>query len=467
MDSPIQSRPPRPQSQPQSHPQDGQSNQRAADRYETNPLARSPPGPRVSDLTIDRYESNPEPVTSNSRRPLYNDRSDPPPRSSTLPYRPRPDAPETTSAPARTHRASEPPPASYSHPPPPAAPTQGPHYTTTSPTLYHNPFQTDLSRVSPRPMSGPDPKFESIGPTQPIYPAPTTNYLPPTTNHLPTHNSYSGHAPTTATAPPPPPAGPPLANATTNALQNPQASSNPPTLRSTLDTAETALRELLAVRRQQAMLATVGGGGGGGTGLGINGVGGSTGGGVNGAGVGVMGVNGVGMMGVNGYGKVDQAAEVEGRRRMQTGLVLMGLRGLQARVEAVVGKAEGERWRRFAVGGVVASFLPLVKRLFRRRRGNEDADESSNRTEYAFKKSKSLVSRILAATHRPGLGTIAFFVFAVLYVFQNEVSLRVAKTVSKRLNRLMAKVEHGHEELSEDDVKMLKGWRWRVLLWSE
>ncbi|KAH6856891.1 hypothetical protein B0I37DRAFT_368735, partial [Chaetomium sp. MPI-CAGE-AT-0009] len=187
-------------------------------------------------------------------------------------------------------------------------------------------------------------------------------------------------------------------------------------------------------------------------------------------GMGVMGVNG---MGVNGYGdvnvngKVDQAAEVESRRRLQTGLVLMGLRGLQARVEVVVGKAEGERWRRFAVGGVIASFLPLVKRLFRRRRGDEDGDESSNRTEYAFKKSKSLVARILAATHRPGLGTVAFFVFAVLYVFQNEVSLRVAKTLSKRLNRLMTKVEHGHQELSEDDVKMLKGWRWRVLGWSE
>ena len=114
---------------------------------------------------------------------------------------------------------------------------------------------------------------------------------------------------------------------------------------------------------------------------------------------------------------------------------------------------------------VSASFIPLVKRLFRRPR--HDDDESSNRTEYAFKKSKNLVSRILAATHRPGLGTLAFFVFAVLYVFTNEVSLRVAKTVSKRINRLMAKVEGGREELSEDDVKMLQGWRWRVLVWSE
>jgi hypothetical protein len=58
-------------------------------------------------------------------------------------------------------------------------------------------------------------------------------------------------------------------------------------------------------------------------------------------------------------------------------------------------------------------------------------------------------------------------VFAVLYVFTNEVSLRVAKTMYKRINRLMAKVEGGREELSEDDIKTLQGWRWRVLLWSE
>lgn len=111
-----------------------------------------------------------------------------------------------------------------------------------------------------------------------------------------------------------------------------------------------------------------------------------------------------------------------------------------------------------------ASFIPLVKKLFRR---PKHEDESANRTEYAFKKSKSLVARILASTHRPGLGTLAFFVFGVLYVFTNEVSLRVGRTVSKRLRRLVAKVEDGREEVTEDDVKVLQGWRWRILNWSE
>lgn len=111
-----------------------------------------------------------------------------------------------------------------------------------------------------------------------------------------------------------------------------------------------------------------------------------------------------------------------------------------------------------------ASFIPLVKRLFGRPKPD---DEASNRTEYAFKKSRSLVARILASAHRPGLGTLAFFVFAVLYVFTNEVSLRVARTLGKRLRRLAARVEDGREELTDADVGVLRGWRWRVLTWTE
>ncbi|KAK3903110.1 hypothetical protein C8A05DRAFT_43591 [Staphylotrichum tortipilum] len=171
---------------------------------------------------------------------------------------------------------------------------------------------------------------------------------------------------------------------------------------------------------------------------------------------------------VNGVGKGDggqAAAAAAARVSAQMGLVVAGLRGLRGRVGEVVGKAEGQRWRRILVGGVFASIIPLVKKLFRRR--SDDDDTSANRTEYAFKKSKGLVARILASTHRPGLGTLAFLVFAVLYVFQNEVSLRVARTVGRRLKRLVAKVEDGREELTDDDVKALRGWRWRVLSWSE
>ncbi|GAB1318663.1 hypothetical protein MFIFM68171_08873 [Madurella fahalii] len=204
--------------------------------------------------------------------------------------------------------------------------------------------------------------------------------------------------------------------------------------------AEAALREYMNLQRQRAM---------------VNGVGG--------VGVGV-GVAGIGM--VNGSGGKfggGEAAGVEERLRAQAGIVLGRLRGLKGDVGGVVGEGEGQRWRRFLVGGIVASVIPIVKALFRRPR---DDDESSNDTEYAFRKSKRLIARVLAATRRPGIATVAFFVFAVLYVFQNEVSLRAGRSVQKRLKRLTAKVENGTEDITEEDLKLLKGWRWRVLMWT-
>lgn len=110
-----------------------------------------------------------------------------------------------------------------------------------------------------------------------------------------------------------------------------------------------------------------------------------------------------------------------------------------------------------------AVLVPAVRAIWKR---PQHDSESSNSTEYAFRKSKSLITRILGAVRSSfgGLASVTFFVFAVLYVFQNEVSLRVAKTVSKRLKRLHAKVERGDQEITQADLKLLRGWRWRILL---
>lgn len=107
--------------------------------------------------------------------------------------------------------------------------------------------------------------------------------------------------------------------------------------------------------------------------------------------------------------------------------------------------------------------IPAVRAIWKR---PQHDSKSSNCTEYAFQKSKSLITRILGAVRSSfgGLASVAFFVFAVLYVFQNEVSLRVAKTVSKRLRKLHAKVERGDQEVTQADLKLLRGWRWRILL---
>ncbi|KKY35250.1 hypothetical protein UCDDA912_g04795 [Diaporthe ampelina] len=127
--------------------------------------------------------------------------------------------------------------------------------------------------------------------------------------------------------------------------------------------------------------------------------------------------------------------------------------------------------RRPQLGGVAfldqfrlhAVLIPAVRAIWKR---PQHDSESSNSTEYAFRKSKSLITRILGAVRSSfgGLASVAFFVFAVLYVFQNEVSLRVAKTVSKRLRRLQAKVERGDQEITQADLKLLRGWRWRIIL---
>ncbi|KAI1075780.1 hypothetical protein F5B20DRAFT_372953 [Whalleya microplaca] len=152
----------------------------------------------------------------------------------------------------------------------------------------------------------------------------------------------------------------------------------------------------------------------------------------------------------------------ENRLRRQNGIVASDLRTLRKEVSALVKASETHRWRRWLLGGIVASFVPGVRRIFRR----SSKDKESNDTEYAFTRSKSLIARILDSVHGKGrLASVAFFVLAILYVFSNEVTLRVAKTVSRRLKRLTAKIERGDEDVGEEDVRILNGWRWRVLLW--
>ncbi|KAI8631898.1 hypothetical protein F5Y19DRAFT_378621 [Xylariaceae sp. FL1651] len=153
------------------------------------------------------------------------------------------------------------------------------------------------------------------------------------------------------------------------------------------------------------------------------------------------------------------------RLRAQAGIVVGDLKALRSEVSALLKTAEAGRWRSWLLGGFVASVVPTVRKVFRRRSSGDT--EASNDTEHAFRKSKSLIARILdSVRHRKSaLASLALFVLAVLYVFQREVSLRVARTVSKRLKKLVAKIERGEEGVGEEDIKVLNGWRWRVLLW--
>ncbi|PNY27442.1 Uncharacterized protein TCAP_02632 [Tolypocladium capitatum] len=157
--------------------------------------------------------------------------------------------------------------------------------------------------------------------------------------------------------------------------------------------------------------------------------------------------------------------DLESRIGAQANVVLGDLRTLQSEIRRLAKAAEDHRWRRWLFGGAIAAFIPAVRRIFRRG-SDQESQSSSNDTEYAFRKSKGLMSRIKDGILGGGsLAKIAFFVFAVLYVFQNEVSLRVAKTMHKRIKKLCERIERGGPDVDERDINVLDGWRWRVLLW--
>ncbi|KAF5666333.1 sodium glutamate symporter [Fusarium heterosporum] len=160
------------------------------------------------------------------------------------------------------------------------------------------------------------------------------------------------------------------------------------------------------------------------------------------------------------------AYELETRIRHQTTMVLSDLRILQGEVRSIAKEAENHRWRRWIIGGAITAFIPLIRRFWRRNDDDEDSHSSANDTEYAFKKSKGLLDHIKNGVLGKGrFAKLAFIVFAVLFVFSNEVSIRVARTVQKRLKKLTARIEHGDPSIDDNDMKLLEGWRWRVLLW--
>ncbi|RFU76837.1 23s rrna -n6-methyltransferase [Trichoderma arundinaceum] len=164
------------------------------------------------------------------------------------------------------------------------------------------------------------------------------------------------------------------------------------------------------------------------------------------------------------FGYSSQAVDLEWQIRSQTGVLIGELRTLQDEVRKMVKNAKNHRWRRWLFGGFLAIFIPAVRKLFRRGSDKESL-VSSNNTEYAFRKSKNLIQRIKdSVLGHHHLASIAMFVFSVLYVFQNEVTLRVAKTVQKRLKKLSQRLEYSNQEIEEKDLKLLEGWRWRVIL---
>ncbi|KAM3467275.1 hypothetical protein NHJ6243_000306 [Beauveria neobassiana] len=99
----------------------------------------------------------------------------------------------------------------------------------------------------------------------------------------------------------------------------------------------------------------------------------------------------------------------DGRLQSQTDLVLSDLLGLQMEVRNLAREAQNHRWRKWLMGGIFASFIPLVRRIFRRS-NDEDSKVASNDTEYAFQRSRNILARIKDSVFGVGrLASIGFF----------------------------------------------------------
>ncbi|KAM0271634.1 hypothetical protein ACHAQH_009022 [Verticillium albo-atrum] len=157
--------------------------------------------------------------------------------------------------------------------------------------------------------------------------------------------------------------------------------------------------------------------------------------------------------------------ELEQQYRMQMNKASFDLRTLREEVKILISDAEKHRWRKWLIGSIVATIIPTVNFIFRRSPSERKDDKTVTDTEHSFVRTRALLSKIKdTVLGRNNIASVAFFVFAVLYVFSNEVTLMVAKTVNKRLKRLSSKLEKGDGQLEEKDLKLLDGWRWRVLL---
>ncbi|KAL5594334.1 hypothetical protein BROUX41_001274 [Berkeleyomyces rouxiae] len=113
------------------------------------------------------------------------------------------------------------------------------------------------------------------------------------------------------------------------------------------------------------------------------------------------------------------------------------------------------------------SIVPIIKSVFRRIAKHYPRLDAANDTEYAFKRSRTLTDYLKASVAgRKRLAGVSMFLFAVLYVFQNEILLRVSRTMYKRVRRLHDKMVRGQHMVTQEDLTVMDGWRWRVISWA-
>ncbi|KAH7136391.1 hypothetical protein EDB81DRAFT_802066 [Dactylonectria macrodidyma] len=154
------------------------------------------------------------------------------------------------------------------------------------------------------------------------------------------------------------------------------------------------------------------------------------------------------------------------RIKQQSEIVLENLRPLEKEVANIGKEAEANRLRNWGVGGGIASFSSWVapwvaNALF-------PADAVSQWTEHALDRSSHLLIRNLerARSRCKSATTFALVAFAVCFVLQNELVIRVSRSISFRLSSLYTGVESREQRAVDANSDELDGWRWKLLQWA-
>jgi hypothetical protein len=78
----------------------------------------------------------------------------------------------------------------------------------------------------------------------------------------------------------------------------------------------------------------------------------------------------------------------------------------------------------------------------------------------------STILPFLVVPTTKAIALVTVYTLAFLYTAQNEVSVRVARAVSRRLKQLISKIDKGEEIVTDEDLNFLEGWRWKILFWG-
>lgn len=175
-----------------------------------------------------------------------------------------------------------------------------------------------------------------------------------------------------------------------------------------------------------------------------------------------------------------ESPSLEEKLRAQSFIALEELSTLHKEVQLLSKSLAASRFHTWIISGGVTAAVSLltaylkVSHVARLQKENAAAllSDSSTSIDGSASVNSNAISHLftiptfLTTPTSRNLALVTVYTLAFLYTAQNEVSIRVARVVSRRLKRLMTKIERGEEIVTDEDLNSLQGWRWRVLFWG-